>query len=374
MNSVNLTKRVNTSAGLRYCPVVETGNGRIKPDYVLVDGSAERHPEGSYYLDWTEAGKRRRSSVGTDPTEALTQKRRQEHLLALGLSEGAKNSSGSSTGSVTLAEAIKTYLKDVSVLRKPATHDGYASDLRIFGDFCSKKTLKDLERSDLIGFIAHLKEEDYNPSTIKKIFTSVTIFLKTFDIKLHRKGDTPRDTLDEPEAYTDEELAQLYSVCSPEEQLLFDFHLMTGMRAAEVENAHWAQVNFKDKVIRVVNRADFTTKNMTGREIPVPDTLLDRLQKKPRKGECIFYRLEFALERPLDLLKKRAAQAGLNPDDFWLHKFRSTFATTALRAGVDLVTVKAWMGHKDMKSTMRYLQPNRTSAVQEKVNMMFARG
>ena len=46
----NITKRVRTDARLRYCPVVLSPNGRIKPDTVLVNGIPERHPEGSYYL------------------------------------------------------------------------------------------------------------------------------------------------------------------------------------------------------------------------------------------------------------------------------------------------------------------------------------
>ena len=34
----NVTKRVQTEKGLRYCPVVLSANGRIKPDVVLVNG------------------------------------------------------------------------------------------------------------------------------------------------------------------------------------------------------------------------------------------------------------------------------------------------------------------------------------------------
>ncbi len=48
----NVTKRVQTENGLRYCPVVLSGNGRIKPDVVLVNGKSEHHPEGAYYLEW----------------------------------------------------------------------------------------------------------------------------------------------------------------------------------------------------------------------------------------------------------------------------------------------------------------------------------
>jgi hypothetical protein len=42
----NLTKRIQTSKGPRYCPVVLSANGRIKPDVVLVEDREERHPEG----------------------------------------------------------------------------------------------------------------------------------------------------------------------------------------------------------------------------------------------------------------------------------------------------------------------------------------
>lgn len=43
---VNLTKRVQTLQGMRYCAVVLSANGRVKPDAVLVNGKPERHPEG----------------------------------------------------------------------------------------------------------------------------------------------------------------------------------------------------------------------------------------------------------------------------------------------------------------------------------------
>jgi hypothetical protein len=55
---VNVTKRVQTAAGLRYCPVVLSADGRIKPDAVMVNGKGERHPEGAYYLEWRNDSKR----------------------------------------------------------------------------------------------------------------------------------------------------------------------------------------------------------------------------------------------------------------------------------------------------------------------------
>ena len=48
---VNLTKRVQTPHGWRYCTVVLSANGRVKPDVVLVNGKQETHKEGAYYLE-----------------------------------------------------------------------------------------------------------------------------------------------------------------------------------------------------------------------------------------------------------------------------------------------------------------------------------
>ena len=75
---VNLTKRVQTSKGMRYCPVVLSANGRVKPDLMLVNGHPEQHPEGAYYLEWRENGKRVRLSVGKDAADASARRRRRK--------------------------------------------------------------------------------------------------------------------------------------------------------------------------------------------------------------------------------------------------------------------------------------------------------
>ena len=59
---VNLTKYVKVrgaaSETWRFCPVVHTSNGRIRPDYVLIDGRPELHKEGAYYIEWYRDGRR----------------------------------------------------------------------------------------------------------------------------------------------------------------------------------------------------------------------------------------------------------------------------------------------------------------------------
>jgi len=71
-------------------------------------------------------------------------------------------------------------------------------------------------------------------------------------------------------------------------------------------------------------------------------------------------------------LKAVAKRAKLKEEDFWLHKFRATFATWSLWAGVDLRTVQSYLGHSDLESTMRYLKPSRSKEARAKQNEVFA--
>lgn len=54
-----------------------------------------------------------------------------------------------------------------------------------------------------------------------------------------------------------------------------------------------------------------------------------------------------------DRLEAACRAAGVEP--FSAHELRHTFATSCLRSGVDLRTLQAWMGHRSLTTTERYL-------------------
>ena len=63
----------------RLCAVVYGANNKIKPNAVLVDGQEQIHPEGRYYLDFRQDGKRlRRAAGGTAPKPEMRQTRRRK--------------------------------------------------------------------------------------------------------------------------------------------------------------------------------------------------------------------------------------------------------------------------------------------------------
>lgn len=383
---VNLTKRVRTAAGLRYCPAVRSANGRVKPDVVMVNGKAEAHPEGAYYLEWRDKGKRIRLSVGKDAQSAAAMRLSKETEL--------NNGNGTvpiitSNGHRSLTASVSKYLEEVELTKKPKTHAAYATALDYFLESCRKPNLEAIDRTDLLKFAAFLRDEkEQSPRSCWNKFSNVMTFLKAQGIRgLTRKNDWPKYVEEEPEIYEREDLDTLFAACDADEKMWFEFFLMTGMREQEVMYCYWSDINlnvrFKDGavggVVRVTHKPDrnWTPKAYKEREIPIPPRLVNSLKewkKKSRKNCNLVFptagcnpKLNF-----LDELKVVAERAKLDKREFWLHKFRATFATRHLQEGVDLRTVQVWLGHTDIESTMRYLKPSRSQQVHAMVSKTFA--
>jgi integrase/recombinase XerD len=265
--------------------------------------------------------------------------------------------------------------------KKPKTFSAYSTALSYFVESCHKLNLTDINRKDMLKFSAFLRDEkEQGPRSVYNKFENVMTFLKAQGIRgLVGKNDWPRFVEEEPEVYEKEELETFFAACNPEERLWFEFFLMAGMREQEVMYTYWSDVNLTSSTVRVSHKPDrgWTPKMYKEREIPIPAKLVVSLKARKAKSDktcgLVFptsgcnVKLDF-----LDCLKRVAERAGLNPEHFWLHKLRATFATWHLWNGVDLRTVQSWLGHKDLESTMRYLKPSRSQAVKDKVEATFA--
>ena len=377
---VNVTKRVQTAAGLRYCPVVLSANGRIKPDVVMVNGKQEHHPEGAYYLEWRNGSKRVRLSVGKDAADASARRLRKEaELNAVNNGVDLAPAAGQN-GYRSVAGAIADFLDETKLTKKPKTYAAYNTALSYFTESCPKLYVKDIERSDLLKFSAFLRDEkELHPRTCWNKFSNVMSFLKAQGVRgLVGKNDWPRYVEEEPEVYEREDLDKLFAACDQQERLWFEFFLMTGMRDQEVMHCSWDDINLTRGTVTVRYKPEygFSPKNYREREIPIPARLgkeLKALKMKSDKTCGLIFPTSGCNPKQnfLDDLKACAERAKLKKGDFWLHKFRATFATWSLWAGVDLRTVQQWLGHSDMESTMRYLKPSRSQQVREKVNEIF---
>ena len=284
-------------------------------------------------------------------------------------------------GHRSVTVAVADFLEETKLTKKPKTYAAYSTSLAYFTESCTKIYLQDIERRDLLNFSAFLRDEkELHPRTCWNKFSNVMSFLKAHNIRgLAKKNDWPSYVEEEPEVYEQAELDKLFAACDITERLWFEFFLMTGEREQEVMHCYWSDINFTATTVRVTHKPDlgWTPKAYKERTIPIPARLVDSLKAHRAKSDKAC-KLVFPTAgcRPklnfLDCLKAVADRAKLDKENFWLHKFRATFATRCLWAGVDLRTVQQWLGHSDMESTMRYLKPSRSQQVRQKVNEIFA--
>ena len=289
-------------------------------------------------------------------------------------------SNNGQNGHRSVAVAITEFLDETKLTKKAKTYAAYSTALKYFQESCPKLYLEDIERRDLLKFSAFLRDEkEQAPRSVYNKFENVMTFLKAHGVRgFVGKNDWPRFVEVEPEVYEKEELEKLFAVCDVEERLWYEFFLMTGMREQEVMHCSWNDINLARPTVTVRYKPEygFSPKNYREREIPIPEKLVKSLKVwKAKSDKTCGLVFPTAGCQPkmnfLDDLKAVAERAKLDKENFWLHKFRATFATWSLWAGVDLRTVQQWLGHSDMESTMRYLKPSRSQQVREKVNEIF---
>jgi len=394
---VNLIKKIKTADGWRFAPVVPEANGRLK-DRVRINGQIEVHPEGAYYIEWRvggRSGRRYRTAVARD--EAIDQARRKAiELRAIrdGLIAGPEPEP-EVAAKTAIGDAIDAYLRYVKMQRKPRTHLTYRYTLdTLLRAAYKRKYVEDATREDVLDFMTYCYELGLGARTVyDKVVTVLQLFKKHGRSGLMEKGDWPKYVDAIRPMYEAEELTAMFKLATEDEADMLKFLLGSGFRDQEIRYLQYLDVDFRHQIARVTAKAKwgFTPKNWEERTVPLPAGLIERLRKRKerktaRPHDFVFGNTKGRPDSEMDMVVKRVAErAGLNCGqcvtehgnkcaegpycmNFFLHKFRHTFATNHLRDGVDIRTVQSWLGHRDIQSTMVYLKGVRSKDAATKVN------
>jgi integrase/recombinase XerD len=392
---VNLIKKIKAGSTWRFAPVVPEPNGRLK-DKVRINGAVETHTEGAYYIEWRERGKRCRVSVAREDAVAEARKKAVElQAIRDGLIASPEPVVEEAVVQTPIGDAIDAYLRYVKMQRKSRTFltYRYTLDVLLRASY-RKKYVEDATRQDAIDFMTYCYEQGLGSRTVyDKVVTVLQLFKKHGRSGLMEKGDWPKYVDAIRPMYEPEELTAMFAVATEDESDLLKFILGSGLRDQEHRTVEYVDLDFRHDLARVTAKPkwDFTPKNWEERVVPLPHGLMERMKrrmerKKARPHDLVFGNTKGRPDSELDMVVKRVAQrAGLNCghcvtehgnkcaegphcQNFFLHKFRHTFATNHLRDGVDIRTVQAWMGHRDIKSTMVYLKGIRSKDAAHKVN------
>lgn len=426
MSSVNIKKRIRVNNKWTFAAVA-TKNGKRLSDHCMVNGVVEKHAEGVYYIEWYEGKKRTQRPVGKSLAEAESSAQIQLRILDMRKDgvvvedhipkQRVQTNCVRGHDAGTVADAIEKYLRDQRNISakdpsQNATIKKYELILSRFNDYMGRGAIAaQVTRDNITGFMSVLRDQYNFGNRTRKQYGLIVRCAMTeagADIKMKRgkKGDWPRVQQKEKTIYDHEEMRKFLLACSDDERVLFQVFLHTGFRDAEVGYLTWADVDFRRHVIKVSPKEEigFTTKNYRVREVPVPGFVMEELSawkkrsaKKFNPHNLVFPTDQHSIgnwkerlpggkrnDQMLSICKEIAYRAGLNCgrctmkngtcdggpycSEWYLHKFRRTFATAQLQSGRDIATVQNMLGHSDVTTTMIYVRPADTEQVRKTVD------
>ena len=358
---------------------------KLKPDNTLYlkDGR-----EGKFRVSWYE-GTRKQWHPTTCRTlnDALRVKSDKEWFLKNQSRPGVQDPT-TQDARAPIATSVERYVE--SLTGSKGTKRAYGHAVREFAEWNAslkngtKKTfMEEIDKAHMARFFDYLvdDEPENHPYTAALKLLRVNAFVRAI-LKLDpgkgpiKKSDYRRELKSgqcRPEIYTREELKMLFEVMTPEEEVLFQVFLKTGLRKREVmfleEDDLIVDTLAPGRVkrqLRVTNKPQlgFMTKTGKTRYVHVDRDLMDKLLalKATKRPSRILFPTVNGLPdyHMLDALRAIARRAGIEPSRCWLHKFRATCATNWLRSkrlggeGHDIGNVREWLGHDDYKSIEAY--------------------
>ncbi|MGB0012927.1 MAG: tyrosine-type recombinase/integrase [Candidatus Sulfotelmatobacter sp.] len=393
---VKILKYVKVGEAWCFANVVKR-SGRMVRDHILITGRDEHHPEGSYYLEWYEHGKRHRKAVADFATvaEAARLKAIEVEALKAGVMSRPAQPAAINPNGITLAAAVDQYLAMVQAQRSHRTYISYRYTLKqLLVPSYEKSSVEQVSREDILVFMARCYQLGLGHRTVyDKLVVVLQLFKRRGKSGLIASSDWPKYVEKIRPIYEPEEIQSMFKHATEDEAIFLKFMLGSGFRDQEAQHVCWRDLDFRRSHVRVTAKAlwDFRPKNWEERVVPLPSALIDQLRRLKETRNALPAQLVFPNKRgnpnsENDTIVKRVAdRAKLNCGQcvtkhgnkcaegpycqhFFLHKFRHTFATEHLRHGVDIRTLQTWMGHRDIKSTMVYLKGVQSKDALAKVN------
>jgi integrase len=362
---------------------------------------------GEFQLKWYSGANAVYKGVGADLREAVAQRDKQARLLA---AEHAADKAGvelvEQTDRKNLDEEMATLVRDKELAqRDKETVSSYRNNITEFLTVTRVKFADQITKRHLLEFCDAQRKRGLSERSVQNNYGTLTAFLNVVGVdhkSLMPKEDRPKKEDEDPVAYSPDDLKKFMAALKNERhQLFFEFLLKSGMREKEATHLEWGEIDWHtsninltgSKEIRLVidgkeKLLKFRTKTGKSRTIPIESALLEKLKAWKKKHPASRFLFGTRTDQPdghfLETCKQAAKEAGLNCglcrtclktkgrecEDWFLHRFRHTFATWSLQGGMDLRTLQKLLGHTDISMTARYLGVSSTT--QSQLSSIFA--
>jgi len=150
---------------------------------------------------------------------------------------------------------------------------------------------------------------------------------------------------------TVEEISRLLQSCNGYIREIILTALHSGGRKTEILRLRWEHVDLENRIVTFVE-----TKNNKVRHVPMTDALYFMLSNRKSYAPSKEYVFTGKDGQPYVDIRKPfySALKSANIENFNLKGCRHTYASQLVMSGVDLRTVKEFLGHADIKTTLIY--------------------
>ena len=390
--SVIVTLRVKVDGKWRRLPAAYGGNGRIRPGYAQVGAQQVEFASPAYELRLYEDRQAKYIPFKSGATEADAERKKLEKSPSKTAAKSAAESAGGTfvdkDDRKTLAKTAAAYIRDAQQRGAMEAADQARLVNEEFRKLLNRKTYVDeITRDDIFRFHTALRKRGCSDRTVANKHQRLTSWLRFAGIDKTILPPVPKYEETLPTIYTSDEISTILAEAGPYMKMAILLALKCGLRDQELMHLEFSDINFTEKTLRVQGkpRWNFRVKTHEQRFVPIPDDVLDELKawKEQHGGKSLILGTKNGNPNTklLFALKTLARRAKLNCgrcegckskrrecEAYTLHKFRRSYITTLLRNGIDLRTVQAYAGHKDIASTMRYLRPASAKEAQGKLN------
>lgn len=350
-------------------------------------------PDVCYYIRYKNSlGKTVREKIGWASegiTAGYAYQIRNERLRAIRLGDEAVPIQKKRKQAISFGEFMKDkYLPYCKDNKSPKS---YVRENQLYRDWINPvigdKPLKEIAPLDIERIKKVMRDEGKAPRTIEYALAVVRqAFNKAKEWGIF-EGDNPVSRVKKPKAdnkrirfLSPSEAEMLLSECRKRSKQLYEICLLslhTGMRAGEIFNLTWADIDIENELIHIKDPKNKSNRvaYMTPKVKEIFEAKLkgdpEELVFKDKKGDKIK-----AISKTFDRVVK---ELGLNDgvtdprDKVVFHTLRHTFASWLAIQGTPIYTIKELMGHKTLAMTERYshlIPDSKRSAIKGLMNLL----
>ena len=255
------------------------------------------------------------------------------------------------------------------------TLSAYRHALSSFSKWYKGKSLLDVERVDLLDYLASRLKDGYSSRSTARSLSSLRAFYSYLTTK-HNLEKNPTDKVESPKlghslpkTLSEDEVDRLINAPDVEDDIglrdraMLELIYACGLRVSELIGLDIINLNFRQGIIRVIGKGDkerlipmgeealYWLEKYTSRSRPnlIKDNLKVSELFLSKRGKSMTRQTFW--HRVKDYAEKASIKKDLSP-----HTLRHAFATHLINHGADLRTVQLLLGHSSLSTTQIYTE------------------